>query len=54
MQTRKARLDAGEIIPLYSKKKYQQVNERLQTLLNDYDNRDRINFLRGCSYNFDF
>ena len=39
METRKARLDAGEIIPLYSKRKYHLVNQRLQALINDYDNR---------------
>ena len=44
METQKARLDAGEIIPLYSKRKYHLVNQRLHALINDYDNRDRIDF----------
>lgn len=54
METRKARMDAGQTQPLYSRVVYRTVNQRLQTVLADYQNRERIEFLRSCSYNFNF
>jgi len=54
METKKARLDAGETHPLYSKVVYRAINQRLQTVIADYANRDLQQFLRSCSYNFNF
>jgi hypothetical protein len=44
------RLLAGEDPPL-KKKKYRDLDRRLQTVVLDYENRASIDYLRGCSHN---
>ena len=47
-----AKWEAGEMkkVP----KKIQERNERIQTLVANYNNRDTLQYLRGITFNFDF
>lgn len=44
------RMIAGEDPPL-KKKKYRDLDRRLRTVVLDYENRNSIDYLRGCSHN---
>ncbi len=48
------RIMAGETFPLFSKNKYKKINERIETILEDYDYRLKIDFLKGLAFNLTF
>ena len=49
-----AKLLAGETFPKFSKKKYEKLNDRIETILEDYDFRLKIDFLKGMAMNLQF
>ena len=49
-----AKLHAGETFAKFSKKKYEKLNDRLETILADYDFRFKIDFLKGLALNLKF
>lgn len=44
------KLNAGEIVPLYSTKIYEKANKNLLNLLQNYHVKDPLDFLDACSH----
>uniref|UniRef100_A0A914KLN5 FLYWCH-type domain-containing protein n=2 Tax=Meloidogyne TaxID=189290 RepID=A0A914KLN5_MELIC len=48
------KLDASEEVPIYSRVEYMQSNQRLLNIINDYQNRDEVDYLAQCIYYIHF
>jgi hypothetical protein len=46
------KLDNENPPPIYKKRTYEISNRYLEAVLADYDNRERIDFVRACAYHF--
>ena len=52
-EAKMARLEAGEVVQMYSKRANQISNQQLQNIVADYENRPHRDFIGACALHFD-
>jgi hypothetical protein len=49
-----AKILSGVTFPLFSNIKYKKINDKIENIINDYDYRTKIDFLKGIAFNLSF